>query len=153
MLEPLKPLALIGPCLLGVCLLLPGCDTSDHSLTPEDAVSYINATPQACIIDLRTRHEYLSRHIPGAMNIPIRELPARLQEIPPDVPIVLYDSMGFRTIPGVRLLNRHYPERFVTSIRGYPYFSALKYTRVTSRMRDAQKLLLLLHEKKRNRNR
>jgi len=42
------------------------------------------------LIDVRPRLEYESGHLPGAMPIPIEELPAVMRELPRDLPIVAY---------------------------------------------------------------
>jgi rhodanese-related sulfurtransferase/DNA-binding transcriptional ArsR family regulator len=42
------------------------------------------------VVDVRPRAEYEAGHVPGAVSIPIDELPARLDELPPDVDVVAY---------------------------------------------------------------
>ena len=42
------------------------------------------------ILDVRPAEEYDAGHLPGAISIPISELPARLDEIPSDVEVVAY---------------------------------------------------------------
>lgn len=42
------------------------------------------------LLDVRPEHEYLQGHIPGALNIPIGELAARLATLPPHQEIVAY---------------------------------------------------------------
>jgi rhodanese-related sulfurtransferase len=42
------------------------------------------------VLDVRPALEYAAGHIPGAVSIPIDELPARLDELPPEVEIVAY---------------------------------------------------------------
>jgi rhodanese-related sulfurtransferase len=48
------------------------------------------------VVDARNRDEYAAGHIPGAINIPLAELPERLTEIPPDRPVVTYCMMQHR---------------------------------------------------------
>ncbi len=48
------------------------------------------------IVDARTPDEYAAAHIPGAINIPVTELPDRLGELPPDQQIVTYCMMQHR---------------------------------------------------------
>jgi rhodanese-related sulfurtransferase len=48
------------------------------------------------IVDARGRDEYATSHIPGAVNIPVAELPDRLDELPADRPVVTYCMMQHR---------------------------------------------------------
>ncbi len=42
------------------------------------------------LIDVRTPEEYRFSHAPGAVNVPLRELPARLGMLPKEQPILTY---------------------------------------------------------------
>ena len=42
------------------------------------------------VIDVRPEEEYRAGHIPGAVSIPLKELEARIGEIPPETEIVAY---------------------------------------------------------------
>jgi rhodanese-related sulfurtransferase len=44
----------------------------------------------AVLIDTRPRVEYEAGHLPGALSMPVDELPKRLRELPRDRPIVAY---------------------------------------------------------------
>jgi rhodanese-related sulfurtransferase len=48
------------------------------------------AAGEVVVIDVRPVAEYAAGHIPGAISIPVDELPDRLAEIPPDVEVVAY---------------------------------------------------------------
>jgi rhodanese-related sulfurtransferase len=41
-------------------------------------------------VDVRSRQEYLIRHIKGAMSVPLTSIEARTQDIPRDGLVVLY---------------------------------------------------------------
>ena len=41
------------------------------------------------LIDVREQEEYAAAHIPGALNIPLSELPARFDEISEESPALL----------------------------------------------------------------
>lgn len=45
---------------------------------------------QVTVLDVRPQDEFELGHLPGAVNIPFRELEARLSELDPDVEIVAY---------------------------------------------------------------
>jgi phage shock protein E len=50
------------------------------------------------ILDVRTREEFAAGHVPGALNIPYTELPARIAELPSvaDKDVVVYCTTGVR---------------------------------------------------------
>ena len=61
----------------------------------------------ARIIDVRTVAEFKDGAYPGAINIPLAFLPARMSELEPrDKPIVLYCASGARSGQGARLLKK-----------------------------------------------
>ncbi len=66
-----------------------------------------SARPQ--IIDVRTSAEWRSGHIAGAVHVPITELGSRIASLQLDRtrPIVAICRAAHRSIPAVRLLQRH----------------------------------------------
>ena len=61
----------------------------------------------ARIIDVRTPAEFRDGSYPGAINIPLVALLARMNELEPrDAPIVLFCASGARSAQGARLLRR-----------------------------------------------
>jgi rhodanese-related sulfurtransferase len=67
------------------------------------------------IVDVRLPEEYASGHVAGAVNIPLRELPVRIDELP-EGPIVTVCSMGNRSPKGAHTLARF--GRTAFSVRG-----------------------------------
>ncbi|VVS91398.1 rhodanese-like domain-containing protein [Desulfoluna spongiiphila] len=51
---------------------------------------------RAFLLDLRTREEADGFSLPVAMHIPLHELPDRLDEIPGDIPVVLFAGEPWR---------------------------------------------------------
>ena len=47
-------------------------------------------------VDVRSASEYASGHIPGAVNIPMDQIEARLKDLLPNVPIILLCQAGKR---------------------------------------------------------
>ena len=63
---------------------------------------------KATIVDVRTPGEYLDGHYPGALNIPLNELPQRLGEVRElKTPIVAYCRSGARSGMAVSLLKEN----------------------------------------------
>ncbi len=61
----------------------------------------------AKIIDVRTAGEFADGAYPMALNIPLGELPGKLEELgPKDKPIVLYCASGARSAQAARLLKQ-----------------------------------------------
>ncbi|HJL14283.1 MAG TPA: rhodanese-like domain-containing protein [Sandaracinaceae bacterium LLY-WYZ-13_1] len=60
----------------------------------------------AVLVDVRSRLEYLVRHVDGARNIPVAELPRRADELgDPETPIVVYCLSGHRSAEAARILE------------------------------------------------
>ncbi|NDL55479.1 rhodanese-like domain-containing protein [Phytoactinopolyspora sp. XMNu-373] len=57
------------------------------------------------VVDVRLPEEYASGHVAGAVNIPLRELPARIGELPHGQ-IVTVCSLGNRSLRGAQTLAR-----------------------------------------------
>lgn len=60
----------------------------------------------ASIVDVRTPEEFRGGGYPGAVNIPLQVLAARLGEIPKDRPVVLYCASGGRSALAARQLQK-----------------------------------------------
>lgn len=67
------------------------------------------------IIDVRLPEEYADGHIPGAMNVPMRELPRRVADLPAGH-LITVCSMGNRSLRAAEQLARLHRTTF--SIRG-----------------------------------
>ena len=57
----------------------------------------------AALVDVRTRSEFASGHIDGAINIPLSDLQQRHSEIPAG-PVVLYCKSGMRSARAAKVL-------------------------------------------------
>jgi rhodanese-related sulfurtransferase len=66
------------------------------------------AASGALVIDVRQPEEYDAGHIPGAVNIPLRELAANVDKIPTDTQVFVYCASGFRaglSISSLRMMG------------------------------------------------
>jgi phage shock protein E len=62
----------------------------------------------ASVVDVRTPGEYVDGHYPGAINIPLNELPQRLDEFKEmKKPIVAYCRSGARSGMAVSVLKQN----------------------------------------------
>ncbi len=59
----------------------------------------------AVLIDVREQHEYDAVRIPGAILIPLAQLPGRLNEIPADRDIYVHCRVGARSARAVDYLR------------------------------------------------
>ena len=58
-----------------------------------------------CLLDVRQPKEYEQGHIPGAVLIPIAQLPERLGELDPKIPTIAYCAIGGRSRAGASILQ------------------------------------------------
>jgi DNA-binding transcriptional ArsR family regulator/rhodanese-related sulfurtransferase len=56
----------------------------------------------AIVLDVRPAEEYAAGHIPGAICIPIDQLPDRLAEIPADADVLAHEAVRYLTSQGRR---------------------------------------------------
>jgi phage shock protein E len=61
----------------------------------------------ALIVDVRTVDEFMDGAYPNAVNIPVQELAARLDEIPKTASVVLYCASGGRSAMAARFLKQN----------------------------------------------
>ncbi len=59
----------------------------------------------AHLLDCREPDEWAAGHIPDAQHLPMRDIPARLAEIPTDVPVVVVCRVGGRSDQVASFLN------------------------------------------------
>jgi rhodanese-related sulfurtransferase len=83
-----------------------------------DVVAFKDAVEAsgALVIDVRQPSEYEEGHIPGAVNIPLRELAANVDRIPTDTQVFVYCKSGYRA--GIA----------VSSLRMMGYDNALSFS-------------------------
>ena len=49
------------------------------------------------LVDVREDFEWVQGHLPGAIHIPLNQIPDRLDEIPTDMPVVMVCASGNRS--------------------------------------------------------
>jgi len=97
---PSRRLLLVAVLALGGCLFAFSGDTSGR-----DARRLVEQG--ALLLDVRTPGEYADRHLPGAVNIPVQELAARLGEVgAKDRSVVVYCRSGHRSANAAAMLRQ-----------------------------------------------
>ena len=74
-------------------------------LTPIDLQLRQEELADIQLVDVRNPGEYESGAVPGAVNIPVGQLPARLTELDPVRPTVVYCAGGYRSSVAASLLR------------------------------------------------
>lgn len=77
------------------------------------------------IIDVRTAREFRAGHLPGSINIPVGELPARMSELPAGVPVATICEGGYRSSLAASLLAREGVPDVVNVTGGMAAYRAL----------------------------
>lgn len=67
---------------------------------------YHSSKADHMLVDVRTAEEYASGHLPGAINIPLHQLPTRITEVPAGKPVVVVCASGNRSQNGANILAR-----------------------------------------------
>jgi rhodanese-related sulfurtransferase len=70
-------------------------DAAPKTISRAEAREMIAAGAQ--LVDVRADHEWEAGHLPGATHIALPELPARIDEIERDRPVIIYCRTGNRS--------------------------------------------------------
>jgi rhodanese-related sulfurtransferase len=89
----------------------------EFEITPEEVNTLRGSGREFIILDVREPHEIAAARIDGSVNIPMGEIPARVQELDPEQHIVVMCHRGIRSANVVAWLQRQGFER-VQSMRG-----------------------------------
>lgn len=65
-------------------------------------------TQNRTIIDVRTAEEHAGQHVPGSVNIPLDQLPGRMNDVKNmPTPIIAYCRTGNRSGVAVTMMKQH----------------------------------------------
>ncbi len=86
---------LAGVCFVAMLLVAAVAPAGDAEVpekyvSVDEAKGMLDAGKRLVFIDVRDREQFAEMHIRGARNIPLRELPRRLAEVPRTEPVTLY---------------------------------------------------------------
>ncbi len=91
-----------------LALLLTASSALAETTSSIDATALSARLQQGAVpylLDVRTPEEFAEGHIAGAINIPVQQLAQRIDEIPPNVPVVAYCRSGRRVEQALPLLR------------------------------------------------
>jgi rhodanese-related sulfurtransferase len=84
--------------------------------------AYFDAHVPHLLLDVRSEAEYASGRIPGAVNIPLNDLPARLDELQTDHPVVIVCGHGMRSIMAAEFLAGQGFAKLYNLVEGTAYW-------------------------------
>ena len=70
----------------------------DYEISPEEVKAKSNQGGEFMLLDCREPWEYQTARMEGAVNIPMGEIPARVQELDPDGHIIVVCHHGVRSL-------------------------------------------------------
>jgi adenylyltransferase/sulfurtransferase len=100
----LVPVDLTGYCMPGANSRAASSDPH-AAITVEDLKARVDRGEMPQLVDVREPYEYEICRIPGAILIPLAQLPARLSEIDPDREVVLQCKVGVRSARAAAFLR------------------------------------------------
>ena len=85
----------------------PTAISTYQNLTVDEAKLLIKEEVNLVILDVRTKEEYESGHLPNAILIPVSELQDRVAELDKDKKILVYCKTGVRSTEASQILVSH----------------------------------------------
>ncbi|MGE0494631.1 MAG: rhodanese-like domain-containing protein [Vulcanimicrobiota bacterium] len=79
---------------------------ASHRIQPRQLAEWLSQSDPPTVLDVRSRQEFAGGHLAGALNLPLDELPARVQELPGG-PLVIHCASGYRSSAAVSWLANH----------------------------------------------
>ncbi len=119
-----RPALVLSIVLLSALTTLPACERPapefDHSITNAELAERIREGSAPIILDVRTAKEYRASHIPGSINLPHDQLPARLSrlQIATTEEVVVHCESGRRAAVAEEILTDAGYSR-VRSLKGH----------------------------------
>lgn len=68
-----------------------------NELDPVETQVYLKDHPEAQLVDVREGWEYAEGHLPGALHMPLGDVPARVGELDKSRPVVVVCAGGVRS--------------------------------------------------------
>jgi adenylyltransferase/sulfurtransferase len=80
--------------------------SGEFDILPGELHTRIDNGERITLLDVRDPVESQVSGLPGALNIPLERLAARLKEIPHELPVVVYCRTGARSLQAARILRQ-----------------------------------------------
>lgn len=74
------------------------------TISVSDARAMMQSSSNVLVIDVRTPEEYVQGHLKGAINIPLSDLPPRIEALEQNRPILVYCQTGYRSAQASSIL-------------------------------------------------
>jgi sulfur-carrier protein adenylyltransferase/sulfurtransferase len=97
--------------------------STNAEATPQQAHDAV-ASGAAVLIDVREAWEWEQQRVPGALLIPLSEVPQRLDEIPDDRDVFVHCRLGGRSAKAVEFLREHGRPRAINVVGGIEAWEA-----------------------------
>ncbi|QLG63689.1 rhodanese-like domain-containing protein [Halorarum salinum] len=78
-----------------------------EEITTEDVKAKVDAGEDVQIIDIRDPDQFAAGHVPGAVNVPMSELPSRVDEIEWGDDVVVACPIGQSSVQAARLIGSY----------------------------------------------
>lgn len=110
----------------------------DNSMKEVDSTEVFELyNKKAFFLDVRENYEYDEGHIKGAVNIPLRELLMRKDELPKDKNIYVYCRTAHRSADGVSFLNTLGFENVYNVLGGFIDISFIEFKRDAGNLKNS----------------
>jgi rhodanese-related sulfurtransferase len=96
-----------------------------EEITPEDFANLFKTNPNLKVLDVRNIGEFDTQHIEGAINIPLKDLQDRLNELNKNEKYYIHCAGGYRSLIAASILRK---EGFNSIVNIKGGFNALKET-------------------------
>ena len=93
---------------MSTAILTPDTISTNPKVTPTELNSRLARGERFQLIDVRSPQEYAEGHIPGAMNLPMEQAEARIDDLQRHDPVVLVCQSGHRAGMTCELLKAHH---------------------------------------------
>lgn len=78
-----------------------------EEVTPAEVQAAIEDDEDVTVVDIRSPREFARGHVPGAVNLPLRELPQRVEEFDWGEEVVCVCPIGQSSVQAARLLSSY----------------------------------------------
>ncbi|MBD8069682.1 rhodanese-like domain-containing protein [Bacillus sp. PS06] len=92
-----------------------------NQLSEQEIREKLKKPKDVVLIDVRQPYEYKSKHLPGAINIPVSKLKKKNEQIPEDKEVILYCQTGIRSKNAARLIKKNHKLSSLSHLKGGLY--------------------------------